>query len=126
MDKRRVLRPRAWRHRLHSGRPHIVGKRCARPLVTRQGPQCVQTPWILAGDGYVAGQEPARRSVAVREGSVESVELRQFGDAYHGRRVLLTGHTGFKGSWLALWLRQLGANVTGLSLAPPTAPNHWD
>jgi CDP-glucose 4,6-dehydratase len=40
--------------------------------------------------------------------------------------VLVTGHTGFKGSWLTLWLNELGADVTGLSLAPPTAPNHWD
>ncbi len=40
-----------------------------------------------------------------------------------GRRVLLTGHTGFKGAWLALWLRQLGAQVTGLSLPPPTDPS---
>lgn len=37
---------------------------------------------------------------------------------WEGRRVLLTGHTGFKGSWLALWLEQLGAVTTGLSLAP--------
>ena len=37
---------------------------------------------------------------------------------YNGRRVLITGHTGFKGSWLALWLHQLGANVSGLSLPP--------
>lgn len=49
-----------------------------------------------------------------------------FGDRYRNRRVLLTGHTGFKGSWLALWLKDLGANVTGLALAPDTAPNHWD
>ena len=39
-----------------------------------------------------------------------------FGNVYAGRRVLLTGHTGFKGGWLALWLRQLGAEVTGLAL----------
>ena len=37
---------------------------------------------------------------------------------YNGRRVLITGHTGFKGSWLALWLHQLGANVSGLALPP--------
>lgn len=49
-----------------------------------------------------------------------------FGNAYHGRRVLLTGHTGFKGSWLALWLRKLGAEVTGLALPPEGEPNHWD
>ncbi len=41
-----------------------------------------------------------------------------FGGFYAGRRVLVTGHTGFKGSWLTLWLRALGANVTGLSLPP--------
>ncbi len=58
---------------------------------------------------------------------MESVELTQFADIYRGRRVLLTGgHTGFKGSWLALWLSELGAEVTGISLPPPTSPNHWD
>jgi CDP-glucose 4,6-dehydratase len=40
-----------------------------------------------------------------------------------GKRVLLTGHTGFKGSWLALWLTQLGAHVTGVGLEPDTTPN---
>lgn len=49
-----------------------------------------------------------------------------FDGTYENRRVLVTGHTGFKGSWLALWLTQLGAKVTGASLAPSTKPNHWD
>ncbi len=49
-----------------------------------------------------------------------------FADIYRNRRVLLTGHTGFKGSWLALWLQNMGANITGLALAPNTQPNHWD
>ena len=40
-----------------------------------------------------------------------------------GRRVLLTGHTGFKGSWLLLWLQQLGAQVWGYALEPETSPN---
>lgn len=48
-----------------------------------------------------------------------------FGGVYAGRRVLLTGHTGFKGSWLALWLDALGASVTGIALPPVTQPNHW-
>ena len=42
---------------------------------------------------------------------------------WQGRRVFLTGHTGFKGSWLTLWLHALGARVTGYSLAPPSEPN---
>ena len=42
---------------------------------------------------------------------------------WNGRRVLLTGHTGFKGSWLALWLYQLGAEVHGVGLAPDTNPS---
>lgn len=49
-----------------------------------------------------------------------------FAGAYAGRRVLVTGHTGFKGSWLALWLADLGADVTGLALPPNSSPNHWD
>jgi CDP-glucose 4,6-dehydratase len=48
-----------------------------------------------------------------------------FGSAYTGRHVLVTGHTGFKGSWLCLWLNALGARVTGLALAPDTDPAHW-
>ncbi len=51
--------------------------------------------------------------------------LNLFGSVYAGRRVLITGHTGFKGSWLALWLRELGAQVAGLALAPDTLPSHW-
>ncbi|WAH37694.1 CDP-glucose 4,6-dehydratase [Alicyclobacillus dauci] len=42
---------------------------------------------------------------------------------WSGKRVLITGHTGFKGSWLSLWLRHLGATVTGYSLDPPTETN---
>jgi len=43
-----------------------------------------------------------------------------------GRHVLLTGHTGFKGSWLALWLQGLGADLCGLALEPPTAVNLFE
>ncbi|CQD22856.1 NAD-dependent epimerase/dehydratase [Mycobacterium europaeum] len=52
--------------------------------------------------------------------------LNAFGTAYRGRRVLVTGHTGFKGSWLCLWLHTLGADVTGLALDPSTEPSHWN
>lgn len=44
--------------------------------------------------------------------------MKSFGGVYSGKRVLLTGHTGFKGGWLSLWLRELGATVYGYSLAP--------
>ncbi len=45
---------------------------------------------------------------------------------WNRRRVLLTGHTGFKGAWLALWLHHMGARVTGFALAPQTAPSAYD
>ncbi|WP_296505649.1 CDP-glucose 4,6-dehydratase [Rhodoferax sp.] len=45
---------------------------------------------------------------------------------WHGKRVLLTGHTGFKGSWLSLWLQSMGAQVVGYALAPPTNPSLFD
>ncbi len=48
-----------------------------------------------------------------------------FANAFAGRSVFVTGHTGFKGSWLCLWLARLGARVTGYALAPPTEPNSF-
>ena len=45
---------------------------------------------------------------------------------WRGRRVLLTGHTGFKGSWAAIWLHELGADVTGLALAPDQKPSLFE
>jgi len=47
-------------------------------------------------------------------------------DFWRGKRVLITGHTGFKGSWLSFWLQLLEAEVTGYSLPPPTHPSHYD
>jgi len=47
-------------------------------------------------------------------------------DFWRGRRVLLTGHTGFKGSWLALWLERLGAEVVGMSSGVPTTPSMFE
>lgn len=47
-------------------------------------------------------------------------------DIYQGKKILVTGHSGFKGSWLSLWLSNLGADVIGYSLAPNTDPNHFE
>jgi CDP-glucose 4,6-dehydratase len=49
-----------------------------------------------------------------------------FDNIYKNKRVLITGHTGFKGSWLAIWLKELGADVIGYSLDPPSEPNNFD
>ncbi|MCP3936601.1 MAG: NAD-dependent epimerase/dehydratase family protein, partial [Actinomycetia bacterium] len=45
---------------------------------------------------------------------------------WKGKKVLVTGHTGFKGSWLSLWLQQAGADVVGYALAPPTDPSLFE
>ena len=45
---------------------------------------------------------------------------------WEGKSVLLTGHTGFKGSWLSLWLQSMGAEVVGYALAPPSDPNLFE
>jgi CDP-glucose 4,6-dehydratase len=49
-----------------------------------------------------------------------------FGGIYGSKNIFITGDTGFKGSWLALWLKKLGANVTGYALPPPSSPSHFD
>lgn len=52
--------------------------------------------------------------------------LRCFKDFYRGKKVFITGHTGFKGSWLATWLLELGAEVAGYSNGIPTTPSHYE
>jgi len=66
--------------------------------------------------------------VAVRITAVESLvtTAASFDGVYSGLKVLITGHTGFKGSWLAYWLSELGADVAGYALAPPTEPSVFE
>src|SRR5215472_2456447 len=78
----------------------------------------VSPPRILAGNGYLARQATIGRTLGRREGALESMVK-----CWSGRRVFLTGHTGFKGGWLALWLSRLGANPRGYALGPCTEPN---
>lgn len=67
-----------------------------------------------------------------REISMENMEMNKnsrtglFGNVYRGKRVLVTGDTGFKGSWLAMWLLSLGADVTGYSLYIPSKPSNFE
>ena len=53
------------------------------------------------------------------------MELDLFRNFYNGKRVLITGHTGFKGSWLAIWLYELGAEVIGISLEPYSSRDNF-
>ena len=62
--------------------------------------------------------------MGVGQGPVEGVAMTP--SFWRGRRVLVTGHTGFKGSWLCLVLKRFGADVHGFSLTPPTVPNLFD
>lgn len=64
--------------------------------------------------------------MAVWPSTMEMLGLNLFNNCYQNKRVLITGHTGFKGSWLSMWLHEMGAKVVGLSLNPETKPNHWD
>ena len=73
---------------------------------------------MQAGNGYSRREATTGRAVGQGEGIL--------GDpvkTWRGRRVFLTGHTGFKGSWLALWLSSLGAQIRGYALDPSTEPN---
>jgi CDP-glucose 4,6-dehydratase len=60
--------------------------------------------------------------VAVRESSLEGLEV----NFWKNKKVFITGHTGFKGSWLCLWLSSMGAKVTGYALEPPTDPSLFE
>jgi CDP-glucose 4,6-dehydratase len=55
----------------------------------------------------------------------EKLKEYMFKNIYRGKRVLVTGHTGFKGSWLCIWLKELGAEVMGYALDPPSEPNNF-
>ena len=57
-----------------------------------------------------------------RQRSLEGVEMK----FWKNKKVLITGHTGFKGSWLSLWLNYLGADVTGYALEAPTNPSMFE
>src|SRR5262249_419957 len=84
----------------------------------------VQASGILAVHGHLPRDGTAQRPVGIGASPLEEVAMNvDLGQVYRGRRVLVTGHTGFKGAWLCLWLRQLGAEVTGYALPAATEPS---
>ena len=60
--------------------------------------------------------------MGIRICSLEELEMTVNPNFWRGKRVHVTGHTGFKGSWLAIWLQRPGADVTGIALPPNTSP----
>jgi CDP-glucose 4,6-dehydratase len=70
-------------------------------------------------EGLVISMSASPNSEALHRASVEP-------SFWRGKRVFLTGHTGFKGGWLSLWLSSMGAKVTGYALAPNTNPNFFE
>lgn len=64
--------------------------------------------------------------MAIRKSAMESLGVTMFNNIYNGKKVLVTGHTGFKGSWLTTWLLKLGAKVCGISDCIPTQPSMFE
>ena len=56
---------------------------------------------------------------------MEKMALTLFGDIYRNKKIIVTGNTGFKGSWLSAWLQNMGAQVTGFSDRIPTEPSFY-
>ncbi|MBT8335228.1 MAG: CDP-glucose 4,6-dehydratase [Gemmatimonadetes bacterium] len=119
MDQRRVLRLRA-------GSPGAAGRRCHDPGAGtargagREGRAARLPPrGLLAAHGHPAREASPGAAVVRGHRSLEArVVTHRLAKFFDGRSVLVTGHTGFKGAWLAAWLRRLGARVSGFALPP--------
>ena len=88
-----------------------------------------RTLWREQNARWPLAKQGARRILAAavpKLCAASSDEACLIASFWKGRRVFLTGHTGFKGSWLSLWLDALGAEVTGYALDPPTQPNLFE
>src|SRR5439155_4017075 len=78
------------------------------------------------GDRRPSTPHPAAAAGDARVSGGATTLSRPLEAFYGGKTVLVTGHTGFKGSWLATWLTHLGARVVGYALPPPTEPSHFE
>ena len=106
------------------GRRHGLGARTARSARRRRAARRLSTHGLLAADGHPAGQGSSGAAVEHRRRALENLAMTPAQQAFwRDRHVLVTGHTGFKGSWLALMLQRLGAKVSGIALAPEASPS---
>ena len=133
LGERRVLRAGAGSAGPDRGRRDPVRTGAARGPGRGWRAAGVPAPWVLAADGRPARPARAPGPVGLGRGAVGGVEARRrrgrpmgLAETYAGRSVFVTGHTGFKGAWLAEWLGSMGAEVTGYALDPPTQPNLFD
>jgi CDP-glucose 4,6-dehydratase len=76
--------------------------------------------------GYYPGKGNAPVFVGVGKCAMDFPNMTAFQQTYHQQKVLITGHTGFKGSWLSIWLHKMGANVVGVSKDIPTNPSMFE
>src|SRR5690606_37542528 len=125
-----LLRAVAEMPRPHQRRSEQLGGRAAH-ATRRHGPDDgLRASRLLAAHGHAARQESARGALAEWKCALEELAMtsRAYPDPafWRGRKVVITGHTGFKGAWLTLWLRQLGAQLSGIGLSPATRPSLFD
>ena len=78
----------------------------------------------MALNGFSSGQADIRKDLAFWQSPLEGLDMNI--NFWKDKKVLITGHTGFKGSWLTLWLQSKGATVIGYSLPPPTKPSLFE
>ena len=88
---------------------------------TAQSGMGSDTPLTPSGTKYCSKRNRLRERPSGKPGMIDLLDK-----AYRGKTVLVTGHTGFKGAWLSLWLIRLGARVVGYSLEPPSRPSLFE
>src|SRR5262249_47864474 len=123
LGQRRLLRLPPQGLRLPRRRRLRARARAARAAGGRRPGRGLPAPGLLLRDGHLPRVPRPERLLEQRQGALEGVGMSDLARAFAGRGVLVTGHTGFKGSWLCLWLAELGAEVHGYALPPPTRPS---
>src|SRR5262249_35928136 len=108
------------------GRKLHPGARAARTPGSCRSAHGLPASRLFLRHGHLPRVPGPPRDLAIGRGSLEGVAMTApITDTFRGRSVLVTGHTGFKGSWLSLWLSRLGARVSGYALPPAAAPNNF-